>query len=319
MTTLPRRILIVDDSPEDRALYRRLFTQPSEHVYDFVETGSGTEGLALCQTLSPDCVLLDYFLPDLDGLAFLAALAGEAQMLPVPVVMLTGQGNEMVAVQAMKSGAQDYLVKGNITSEALRHAVDNAMEKVALQHMIEEQRLELLRLARFDALTGLYNRRYFLENLTQEIQRAQRYGVPLCLLLLDIDYFKRINDTYGHLAGDQVLATVGSRLQSAVRTTDFLGRYGGEEFCVALPHTPLNPARGVAERLRQGFAAERFALTDDLSIEVTCSIGLCAFDPAVPDVEAMLRRADHALYNAKALGRNRVVVASEAALRQGAH
>jgi diguanylate cyclase (GGDEF)-like protein len=187
--------------------------------------------------------------------------------------------------------------------------VNNAIEKVALQRTIEAQRLELLQLARFDALTGLYNRRYFLECLEQELQRAQRYGLPLCLLMLDLDHFKQINDTHGHLMGDRVLATAGIILREALRTTDILGRYGGEEFCVALPHTPLDQAHGVAERLRQSFTPERFALADGLALEVTCSLGLCAFAPGMPDLEALLQRADQALYSAKAMGRNCVVVA----------
>jgi PleD family two-component response regulator len=190
MTTPPRQILLVEDSPEDRALYRRFFTQHAVQGYKVVETASGAEGLAWCQTTPPDCVVLDYFLPDLDGLAFLAALREATQEPQIPMVMLTGKGNEQVAVQAMKSGAQDYLVKGLITPQALHRAVDNAIEKVALQRQVAAQRQELLQLARVDALTGLYNRGYFLERLAQDMQRAQRYAQPLCLLLFDLDHFK---------------------------------------------------------------------------------------------------------------------------------
>ena len=142
------RILIVDDSPEDRELYRRRIVESCERKYVFRETESGEEGLQLCRVDRPHCILLDYSLPDLDGLEFLARLRAEQGETAFPVVMLTGQGNETVAVRAMKAGAQDYLVKGRVTGDSLCHAVQTAMEKVALRQRIETQRRELLIRAR---------------------------------------------------------------------------------------------------------------------------------------------------------------------------
>ena len=142
MTDAPVRILIVDDSPEDREVYRRLLVQDREHRYEFLEAEFGEEGLRIALEEDPDCLLLDYRLPDVDGLEFLSRLPAEKL---VPVIVLTGQGNEAVAVEAMKSGAQDYLLKGSVTRDRLQHAVRNAIEKVALRRKVEERTAELAR------------------------------------------------------------------------------------------------------------------------------------------------------------------------------
>src|SRR5436305_15253014 len=136
MSEAPIRLLIVDDSPEDRELYRRLLAQDREHAYEFLEAETGEEGLALAREGSLDCLLLDYRLPDVDGLEFLARLPAETL---VPVIVLTGQGNESVAVEAMKSGAQDYLLKGSAGRERLQHAAQNAIDEVSLPRTGEER------------------------------------------------------------------------------------------------------------------------------------------------------------------------------------
>src|SRR6476660_3539623 len=134
-----RRILVVDDSPEDRSTYRRFLTGDPAHAYDFIETDSGTEGVTLCRAHRPDAVLLDYRLPDLDGLTFLTDLDCEVDGVGVPVIVLTGQGNESIAVEAMKNGAQDYLLKSTMTVASLLRAVENAIQKVTLLRGMQRQ------------------------------------------------------------------------------------------------------------------------------------------------------------------------------------
>jgi diguanylate cyclase (GGDEF)-like protein len=167
---------------------------------------------------------------------------------------------------------------------------------------LTKEKFELL--SRTDELTGLANRRYLLERLRQEIYRAQRYGSPLCVLMLDLDHFKQVNDTHGHLVGDQVLAAVGRLTRGVIRTSDIAGRYGGEEFCVIMPETDAAGARVFAERLREHLASEAHAGTQGQPVHVTCSIGIGELSPRTQDLKELLAVADSALYRAKDAGRN---------------
>jgi signal transduction histidine kinase len=170
MTDDRLRVLLVDDSPEDREVYRRLLQQDSEHRYEFLEADMGEEGLRLARDEAPDCLLLDYRLPDVDGLEFLSRLRRERL---VPVIVLTGQGSESVAVEAMKGGAQDYLLKGTISRQSLQRAVLNAIEKVALQREVEERTAELARANA--ALQGMYGElEALVRQRTAELSRAKQ-------------------------------------------------------------------------------------------------------------------------------------------------
>jgi two-component system cell cycle response regulator len=307
MSTRQYHVLLVDDSPEDRETYQRLITRVSpDEAYRFTSADTVAAALELCRHTVFDCVLLDYLLPDGDGLGLLAGLVRENEPLLVPVIILTGHGDETVAVRAMKSGAQDYLSKRRLSSESLHRAMHNAMEKVALLRKIEDQRAELTRLATVDELTGLYNRRFFLKRLGDEIDRAVRYESSLALLLLDIDHFKRVNDTHGHVVGDAVLASLAGVIRSTFRRTDVAARYGGEEFCALLPQTDRTGAEQVAERLRLAFAVQPIELQGGGWLSVTCSIGLAVLGGDGHDGQTLLKVADARLYRAKDAGRNRL-------------
>ncbi|HET7436989.1 MAG TPA: GGDEF domain-containing protein [Thermoanaerobaculia bacterium] len=167
-----------------------------------------------------------------------------------------------------------------------------------------------------DTLTGLYNRWYVIEKIDTELNRALRHGSPMALLMLDIDYFKNVNDTYGHAAGDQVLQGVGKLLRESCRVYDVPGRYGGEEFCIVLPETQLGNTSVVAERIRHRLAATELPC-GDAHVTVTASIGVAGLDaenPGVLSPAALIDRADRALYSAKHRGRNRVEMWADAAL-----
>jgi diguanylate cyclase (GGDEF)-like protein len=175
-----------------------------------------------------------------------------------------------------------------------------------LQDELKEQMEELNRLASFDALTGLYNRRLFLLRLEEELSRAARRKLPLCLLYIDIDHFKLFNDTHGHAAGDAVLRQVAEIMARGLRKSDVLGRIGGEEFSILLPETTGQGGQLISERLRQR-VAETPCHFDALQLNVTISIGtLWVTDAAAFDVDQLMRMADDALYAAKSGGRNRV-------------
>lgn len=229
------RILIVDDSPEDRALYRRLLSQDPEHAYEFLEAETGDEGLRTALEERPDCLLLDYRLPDLDGLEFLAQLL-EAKL--IPVILLTGQGNEAVAVEAMKGGAQDYLLKGAVTRDRLQHAVRNAIEKVSLRAKVEQRTAELARAN--DALRTMYDE---LEVLVQ--QRTAELSIANEELKKEISIREWAEKERARLL---VLEKAARRqAEEANRMKD--------EFLATLSHemrTPLNAILGWVQVLRAG-------------------------------------------------------------------
>jgi diguanylate cyclase len=190
-------------------------------------------------------------------------------------------------------------------SQAAAHRItQRAKEAGELREALEQARTA----ARTDALTGLPNRRSFEEALAEEAARSQSEGEPLAVLILDVDHFKRVNDTYGHPTGDRVLRGVAMATRSALRPTDRPGRLGGEEFAILLPGTAADAARGVAERLRESVAAQTFAVSEDepSTLSVTASFGVAERRPGETG-DAMLARADAALYEAKRTGRNRVV------------
>lgn len=202
-------------------------------------------------------------------------------------------------VRALADLVDDFVVAPIRTRELLEH--------VRLQLRAGDQLRAALALAATDALTLVLNRRALLERLTVEVDRARRFGSALTLLLLDLDFFKQINDTAGHLAGDGVLRQVGSLLQDAVRTVDVVARYGGEEFVVILPETLAEGGLIFAERLRERIATHRFDVGDGGTHHLTVSIGMASFrDDATPNAERLFALADAALYRAKSAGRNRV-------------
>lgn len=193
-------------------------------------------------------------------------------------------------------------------NEALLQAQNELLESNQLLELrVLERTSELERLTMTDALTGVMNRRGLIDNLTAEIERAERYHHHLSLLMIDMDHFKDVNDKYGHLSGDAVLIEVANILSDTCRTSDFLGRYGGEEFLLLLPETGTEEASQLAERIRGAIEQHRFCQDDDVDISLTCSIGVTEFRVNQTQTN-LLQSVDRMLYSAKESGRNRVVV-----------
>jgi len=191
---------------------------------------------------------------------------------------------------------------------------------LSLQTAMDMTRITLLeRDAVTDPLTGVFNRRYMDRRINEEAASARRYGLPLSILLLDIDYFKQINDRYGHQVGDRVLAAMAKIIDSELRESDIFTRYGGEEFLIIAPHTPLLSAIEVAERVRKCIESHDFCLSDEPggtgSFRVTVSIGVASLDDGAKDSETLIRAADKNLLRAKQTGRNRVIAGRSGATR----
>jgi two-component system cell cycle response regulator len=293
-------VLIADDSLVVRTLVRG---ELEDEGYEVCEAVDGAAAIEHCRSAAPDVVLLDVEMPGLDGYEVLARLKADSDLKDIPVVFLTSRSRRQDVVAGLRGGAHDYLTKPFDTPELLAR-VASAVHMKQLQDQLRERSDQLDQLSRTDALTGLFNRRHLDEELALRHADARRYGQDLCLLLLDIDHFKAVNDTFGHPAGDAVLRSFAARLQGELRGGDIAGRWGGEEFLVILPHTDLDGARMMADRIRLAVAATPIT-ADRESVAVTVSGG-CASGSG-DSVQALLAKADARLYEAKLTGRNRIV------------
>ena len=249
--------------------------------------------------------LLVYKLPDGDAFDLLRFMKG--QDIQVPVVVLTGQGNEAIASKAIQTGAYDYLSKENINESSLSRSINTTLERFRLNREINMAMTKMAEMSTTDELTGLYNRRYFTEALEREIARAKRYGTSLVMCMMDLDYFKRVNDVYGHTAGDMVLSGIGKILKDCIRQSDLACRYGGEEFAVILPNTDVKKAKAVCERFRK-IVAEHLFKHNLSQFNITISMGITSYNSFMDQSPIeILELADKALYQAKKAGRNQLV------------
>lgn len=299
----PRRVLLVDDAADIRQLYTALLASAPGR-FETAEAGSSLQALGMLSARNFDCIVLDYSLPGQDGLQLLRHLRDAHGRMPCPVIMITAQGSEDVAVQAMKLGARDYLVKNRIDRETLIAAIDYAIEQSESEAARVRYNESLERAAVTDPLTGLYNRRHLIDALEVELARVERYRAPLSVLMMDVDHFKRVNDRYGHLAGDAVLTGFATLLQRVVRATDIVARLGGEEFCAVLCETPLDGARRLASRILAEARALAHADGRGSEFTVTLSIGIAEAQHGMTEADMLIGGADEALYAAKTAGRD---------------
>lgn len=300
------RILAIDDDPGDLNLLRRHLEAIGEWEVEFIAAESPEEAAVASSRGSIDVVLLDYQLGDRTGLEVLQTLSGSGDAASQPVIMITGQGDEEIAAEAIKSGASDYIPKGRLGPRGLQVAIRRALEVSGLRRQLDDQRRELERLARQDDLTGLLNRRAWTEGAQREVLRSRRYGSPLSLLMLDMDHFKQVNDIHGHVAGDAVLRKAGRLIRERTRRTDLPGRIGGDEFCVLMVECTSQQATVFAERLCQEVAQFVISGAGGKDFGVTCSIGVAERAEGMNEMRDLIERADRALYRAKTSGRDRV-------------
>ena len=255
------KILIIEDNPDHAAL-TMLALDPS---FEVCLLGLGKDALLYLEGLArdarPAAILLDYSLPGMDGLTVFGRILERGY--DIPVIMVTGQGDERIAVKAMKNGAYDYVVK----SGNYRALLPSVIFKAVKHHEMEREKamlaLEMERLIITDDLTGLFNRRYFYRKIEEEMVRAKRQNGKLALILLDLDYFKEYNDTFGHLEGDKVLKEAGRIILSFIRDKVDSGCcYGGDEFAVILPGTDIKHADTVAGRIRRSVKEKKMGNID---------------------------------------------------------
>ncbi|MCH7858258.1 MAG: diguanylate cyclase [Candidatus Marinimicrobia bacterium] len=295
-------VLVCDSDKATRVRLNEMLSQGqaiSFQVREAVDTPQIESALA---QQAPDIVILDLDFPGTSAMDWLRKI--NAREI-APVVIIAAEGNEQMAVDSMKYGAYDYLGKSYLTQDNLVKALTDARKKWIAVQETEQLQAELAHMAMYDALSEVLSRRAILEHIEVEIQRTRRYKRALSLLMVDIDNFKQVNDTYGHLAGDNVIHEIAQSLKLNTRRSDFVGRYGGEEFLVVLPETPHDKARVLAEKLRQQVAKIVVPIDGEVIRDVTISIGLATFKKDV-SVESFINRSDEWMYKAKEMGRNQV-------------
>ena len=311
----PERILVVDDDSDIRNLLVRLLRSGG---YDVSDAPDGHEALRRLTEAPvhalPDLLLMDVTMPGMDGVATCVALQalGLGSHTP-PVIFLSALGAPQERVDGLEAGAVDYIVKPFVPEE-VRARVRAALRGKAMRDALAFQ-------AATDPLTGLANRRQLDQRLGEAFALARRHNRPLACLMVDVDHFKRVNDTHGHGAGDSVLIEVAARLRAQCRAVDTAARYGGEEFTVLLPETGSPGALILAERIRAAVANEPFSIAlpgsgvephaaEPNCIQIRISIGVAVLTPEMASPEALTAAADTALYAAKQGGRDRVVLAA---------
>jgi len=308
------RILVVDDVPVNIQL---LVTYLAAEGYDVVSAKDGHDAMKVVKEHQPDLILLDVMMPKMNGFKVCEAIKSDDATKFIPVILVTALNELEDKVKGMDSGADDFLAKPFNKLELLvrvrsllriKHLHDELQEKV-----IELQRTkeELRQLAITDGLTGLYNYRYFKEQLLQELKRAQRHSLNISVVMIDIDHFKQYNDKNGHPAGDVVLKDIARLLRDNIRNIDLAARYGGEEFSLILIETDKPSAKIVSEKIRKlvedyGFAYE----SSQPDGKLTISTGVAKFPEDGEDFDTLVSKADQRLYRAKEAGRNLIFVDS---------
>ena len=305
MDPSPSKILVVDDVEDNLEILRDLL---SFHGHRVETANGGKAALEMVQQSPPDLILLDILMPHMDGFEVCQHLKADEATDQIPVIFVSSMSDLESKVRGFKVGGVDYVNKPYQHAEILAR-VNTQITMLRLRKSLEEKNLELERLANTDTLTELYNRRRFFFAAEAAFSNAYRNNIPFSITMLDVDYFKRINDNYGHVFGDQVLSHVARLIQSQTRTNDLVARYGGEEFVILHPTLSKEDTYEIAEEIRSRVETTPYTGHNE-EINVTLSAGVvdvqdCRECHRIDDV---LKCADQALYQAKNRGRNQVVV-----------
>jgi len=298
------KVLVADDSVVYRRLVERTLSLGSCSV---LVAKSGQEAIEILEREHPSLVITDWVMPDLTGIELCQRIRANSESGYTYVIILTSNAEKENVVKGLSAGADDYLTKPFDPDELLAR-VRVGLRLVDLHRQIEGKNRLLEELALTDPLTGLPNRRAIVTWGSRQLSGAARHGFAFWVVLIDLDHFKNVNDTYGHEAGDTVLKRIAEILKANTRYSDISGRIGGEEFLQVLTHTDEEGVRIVVERIRNQFAEEKFSFGGP-AVTVTASLGVAGFfGKTAPDFSELVSRADAALYRAKHLGRNRIEI-----------
>jgi two-component system, cell cycle response regulator len=321
-------VVLINEHVSERTLVSGILQRSTMFRCQVYEAGDLDSAIELTRRCRPDAIILDSLLPH--GHVRQEAVMCMRQLVRIQsdaaFIILAREEDQSAAVYALQEGASDYLLTDHVHRDpaCLSRAVKNAVQRKQLEREFQRT-VELLRernrelelanqqlwkLSHTDELTGYFNRRHIVSRLEEEISRGMRYSSPISVVLVDIDHFKRVNDTFGHLAGDRVLQGVADLFRSKLRESDLIGRFGGEEFLLILPHTDLVGAEAFCHRLRDHVEKHPVQLGEH-TVHITASFGLATVTRDADTWQKLLRVADRNLYRAKSLGRNRVVAEAD--------
>lgn len=312
-----RTILIVDDTPNNLRLLSQILTEAGYHVR---ATASSKQGLVTAITNPPDLILLDVMMPEMNGYELCRRLREETVTRDVPIIFLSAMNEADAKIKGFVCGGQDYIGKpfdpyevvARVETHLSLRLTKQKLEKVVseLKNVLKEKEQlvkELEIMAHTDGLTGINNRSRFFSLAEHEFNGCIRYQQALSIIMIDIDHFKKLNDSYGHTAGDYVLKETSYIIQQNLRKADVLARYGGEEFIILLPMAPISQVLFVAERIRESVESMPLAFNCQILNTTTISLGASEINKDDTKITDIIERADKALYMAKNRGRNRVV------------
>ena len=297
------RILVIEDRAESAAW----FAAALEPAHEVSSVDTFEEALVRVRGGDPDLVVVSLGMRSFDGLRLCSQLRSLPEGRNVPILVVVSDGDRRKLTQALEMGVNDYLTRPVDKNELVARVRTQLRKKRYADRLRHNVQLSL-EMAITDQLTGLHNRRYMSRHLDNLVETAKKTAKPIAFVIMDIDYFKAVNDTYGHDIGDEVLKEFASRISANVRGIDLACRYGGEEFVVVMPDTDVAFAMQVSERLRKGIETTPFPISrDPKALKLTISIGIAGSEGAGDSAGALLHRADQALYRAKRTGRNKVV------------
>ncbi|KAA1258725.1 Response regulator PleD [Rubripirellula obstinata] len=294
----PIRVLLIEDRAQDAEFIEMMLKRSPEITVTVQQATTLSKAVDACHVMSFDVMLLDLGLPDSPGVEAVTTLRTHAP--EIPIVVLTGDDRDQTAIQAINAGAQDYLPKQHVVGSLLARILKHS---IARQLRLNRANLDAL----IDSLTGIGNRRSFDSELDRRISDFTRHRFPFCIALFDIDNFKGINDQWGHSIGDAIIKSVAEAISSRGRKSDHFSRYGGEEFSVVMPMTPIDGATLAARRC---VARTKLAKATEHHLSVTISAGLTQVAKS-DTAESIVERADAALYEAKRRGRDRLIVSHQ--------
>lgn len=295
------KALIIDDVADNVDL---MTFDLQDEGYEVISANEADAGIKLAEQEVPDIILLDVNMPGISGIEACRKIRGDEKIRDIPIILVTANHMDDDIEVGLDAGANDYVTKP-YHYEVLAARIRTALRLKEAQDRLVELNNRLEEVATTDSLTGLYNRRHFLELVSVELARAWRHNLPLAICIMDVDKFKQINDINGHLIGDQVLIEIAQVCQSQCREVDIMGRFGGDEFVLCCPDSDAQGALMLTERCRE--MVNKLEI-EGLSQETKASVswGIASLEDSDKDIASILARADQALYKSKSMGRNKV-------------